>query len=215
MSPINDLQLVELVAARICHDLVGPVGAIANGMELLGDGTQRPDPDVIRLIQSSAHVASRRLQIYRVAFGTGNALPATGRLAEGRKLAAGAFEVGRTSLDWPAPDAPVEAASGRIAVKLLLGLILIALEALHRGGSVQVRVSAPGDRLAASVKAVGPQVRLADDMRAVLGGDFASLGPKSVGAYLLHRQSTDLGGRLTVSEAANELELVLDFPAGA
>src|SRR6185436_19261149 len=82
----TDLMLAELMAARLCHDLVGSVGAVANGVELLGDSRSRPDPEVLELVAQSARAASRRLQAFRVAYGTGNALPSSGMFAEARRL---------------------------------------------------------------------------------------------------------------------------------
>lgn len=201
----SDLELAELMAARLCHDLVGPVGAVANGVELLGEGGG-PDPEVTSLIAASARQATRRLQWFRIAFGSGNALPASAILAETRRLASGLFDDDRVTLDWPAPDAVSEAAATRPGAKLLLNLVLLALEALPRGGAVQVRLGARGTGLAVTVSASGTAARLPEDMQAALrsGVTIADLTPKSVPAYLAMRLADASGIRLVVAAPAGD-----------
>lgn len=199
----SDLELAELMAARLCHDLVGPVGAVANGVELLGEDSG-PDPEVTSLIAASARQATRRLQWFRIAFGSGNALPASGMMAETRRLASGLFEDGRITLDWPAPDAACEAAANRMSAKLLLNVVLLGLEALPRGGAVQVRLAAQGQAITAVITATGTGARLPDDIQTALkpGAALAELTPKSIPAYLAQRLAEANGVRLAVAPAA-------------
>jgi histidine phosphotransferase ChpT len=110
---VQDLRLCELLAARICHDLVGPIGAVANGVELLGDDGSGADAEVVGLIAGSAKVASRRLQAFRVAFGSANTLPSTGWGNAVRELASGLVEEGKATLDWPAVPMEVETSGSR------------------------------------------------------------------------------------------------------
>src|SRR5258708_19826022 len=105
---MTDLQFAELMAARLCHDLVGPIGAVANGVELLTDGGSG-DAEVTGLIAVSARQATRRLQWFRVAFGSASGLPTSAMFGETRRLAQGLFEGGRGTLDWAPPDAAVAA----------------------------------------------------------------------------------------------------------
>jgi histidine phosphotransferase ChpT len=185
----GDLELAELVAARLCHDLVGPIGAVANGIELLGDGGGAPDPEVVGLIAASAGQAARRLQWFRIAFGSGAALPAGSMFAEARRLASGLLADGRVTLDWPAPDAAVEAAATRAAAKLVLNLGLVALESLPRGGTIQVRLIPSAAALNIVVGAAGTGAKLLDDLRPALadGAALGELAAKAMPAYLAAR----------------------------
>ncbi|MGQ0662551.1 MAG: histidine phosphotransferase family protein [Pseudomonadota bacterium] len=216
MAESGDLRLIELVAARLCHDLVGPVGAVANGAELLAGEAREPDDEALRLIGQAARAVSARLQVFRMAFGTGNTLPASGRLIEARRLAAGLFDATRTALDWPL-DAAAEAAAGRTGVKLALHLVLLAHDSLLRDGVVRVRATASPGRFALAVRAEGEAVRLAEATRAALvpGVKEETLDPRTVQAYLAARLAREAGGSLSVSPAGVQgLEFMAELPPG-
>ena len=212
----QDLELAELMAARLCHDLVGPIGAVANGIELLGDGST-PDPEVNALIAQSARQASRRLQWFRIAFGTANALPDSGILAETRRLASGLYEEGRVTLDWPAPDAAAEAAASRQAAKIILNLALMAIEVLPRGGSVQARLTGSGGALGVQMIASGSGARVPDDIQAAMkpGVRSADLTPKSIPAFLAMRVAEASGTKISQSAGPDRVELSVSVPANA
>lgn len=209
----QDLQLAELMAARLCHDLVGPIGAVANGIELLGEGGE-PDPEVTGLIAASARQASRRLQWFRIAFGTANALPGSAMMAETRRLAAGLFEEGRVTLDWLTPDETLEAATTRPGAKLALNLTLLALESLPRGGSVRVRF-ATSSGLSMSVIALGAGARVPDDIEVALrpGAEVKDLTAKAVPAYLAARLAEAHGARLTHNTGTDRVDFSISLPA--
>jgi len=211
---MTDLQLAELMAARLCHDLVGPIGAVANGVELLSDGGAS-DAEVTGLIAVSARQATRRLQWFRVAFGSASGLPTSAMFGEARRLAQGLFEEGRVTLDWAAPDAATEAAATREAAKLALNLSLFALECLPRGGAVQVRIDPTASSLRLTVTAVGTSARIPDDTQAALRHDVqvGDLTPKSIPAYLAMRLVTAVGSRLSVRTPADDrVEFAADLP---
>jgi histidine phosphotransferase ChpT len=214
----DDLQLAELMAARLCHDLVGPIGAVANGVELLSDGESSGDPEVTSLIAVSARQAARRLQWFRVAFGSGGSLPSAAIFAETRRLASGLFDDGRVTLDWVSPDAATEAAATRPAAKLALNLSLAAIECLPRGGAVQVRIAAAPNRLTIKVIAIGASARLPDDMAAALRADvrISELTPKSIPVYLAARLAEQSKTRLGVQIVAGDrVEFAADLQPAA
>jgi histidine phosphotransferase ChpT len=139
---VHDLRLCELLAARLCHDLVGPVGAVANGVELIGEDGSGADAEVVRLISGSAKVASNRLQAFRVAFGSGNTLPSAGWSNTVRDLALGLVEENKASLDWQSIAPDLEAKVDRRLAKVMLNLVLIALDSMIRGGTVRLEAEA-------------------------------------------------------------------------
>src|ERR1700689_14991 len=120
-----DLKLAELLAARLCHELVSPIGAIANGLEILED---EPDfaGDAGALIALSASAASRRLQFYRVAYGS----VATVADALIRRVTTDLFVESKICVDWRIVAVPDGWG------KLACNLVLLAAEALPRGGRV-------------------------------------------------------------------------------
>lgn len=213
---MTELQLAELMAARLCHDLVGPIGAVANGVELLGDGSGGPDAEVTGLIALSARQATRRLQWFRVAFGSASGLSSSSMFGETRRLALGLFEDSRVTLDWAEPDQAAEAVASRPAAKFALNVSLVALECLPRGGNVQVRILPNRNSVKISVAAVGTTARVPDEMQLALRPDvpLADLTPKSVPAYLAARLAVQAGSRLDVRASADDrVEFAADLPA--
>jgi histidine phosphotransferase ChpT len=212
---VQDLRFCELLAARICHDLVGPIGAVANGIELIGEDGSGADAEVVRLIAGSAKVASRRLQAFRVAFGSANTLPSAGWGNAVRDLAAGLVEEGKATLDWPAVPPEFEAVSDKRLAKVLLNLAVIALDSMMRGGTVRVETSADQKSIGVTVRGSGGQGKLPDEVRSGLEGifDLAKATPKAAPAYLVAFLARELGGVLSVSaESAPEFEIRLAIP---
>jgi histidine phosphotransferase ChpT len=212
---VQDLRLCELLAARICHDLVGPVGAVSNGVELMGDDGSGADAEVVRLVAGSARVASRRLQAFRVAFGSANTLPATGWVGAVRELAQGLTEEGKTKLEWPAAPAEFEAGADKRLAKLMLNLVLIALDSMLRGGTVRVEMAPSPKSTAIVVRGEGGQGRIPEEVRAGLEGvfDLAVATPKAAPAYLAAFLARELGGVLAVSgDGTPEFEIRLAIP---
>ena len=214
---MTDFQLAELMAARLCHDLVGPIGAVANGVELMGAGGD-PDPEVTGFIAVSARQATRRLQWFRVAFGSASGLPSAAMFGETRKLAQGLFEDSRVALDWRTPDAEIEALATRQAAKFALNLSLVALECLPRGGGVEVRIAPSQRSMKISVAALGAGARVPDDVQTALRADarIPDLTPKSVPAYLAAQLALAAGSRIDVRAAADDrVEFAADLPAAS
>ncbi|HLZ66487.1 MAG TPA: histidine phosphotransferase family protein [Aliidongia sp.] len=128
-----DLRIAELLAARLCHELVSPVGAINNGVELLEDD---PDfaADAAALIGQSAIQATRRLQFYRIAYGS--TVPIAAEL--GRKAALDLFADGKIECEWPEAQVPA------VGAKLACNFLLVAAEALPRGGRLTLAMEPSG-----------------------------------------------------------------------
>lgn len=217
MSDEALLAMIESLTARICHDLVGPVGAIANGVELLADDPAKPDPEVIQLIASSARSASQRLQYFRTSFGSGNALSTTRALSDARALALTLNEAGKVTVDFPAVDADVEAAAGRPVAKILLNLMLVAHECLPRGGGIRIRTTLGVDALQMTIEAEGVQARLADENRAALTPDplAHAMTPRGVPARLAQLTAASISATLQVEERSGSVALIGKFPRKA
>jgi histidine phosphotransferase ChpT len=152
-----DLRIAELLAARLCHELVSPIGAINNGVELLEDD---PDfaADASGLIAQSATQATRRLQFYRVAYGS--TAPIAVEL--GRKAAIDLFADGKIVCNWPEGLAPA-------GIKLACNLLLVAAEALPRGGRLTLAAADPLE-----IHAEGEGARLPAHLPDALTGALAA-----------------------------------------
>lgn len=217
MDDARLIETLELFCARICHDLVGPVGAIANGVELLAEDGAALDGEVVALIAGSARSASRRLQFFRGAFGAGNTVSGGQPLEGARALAMPFFEEGKLQLTWPAPPAGLEARADRGRARLILNLLLVAADCLPRGGDLDVDiVPEAADALGVAIRARGAQARLVDEHRAALEPAEAAAppgSPRAVPAWLARLALDQLGGRIAIDEAPGAVRLSVRLPA--
>ena len=134
---MSEIEFAALLVSRVCHDLVGPLGAVVNGMEVLEDERDADmRADAIRLVTSSAEQALARIQFMRIAFGAAGSAGAELDLAEIGRLVTGLLAGGKTSLAWETGAVywPKDWA------KLLMNATLLAADCLPRGGTVTVRI---------------------------------------------------------------------------
>jgi len=193
LSDKLDGRILELLSARICHELAGPVSAIVNGVELMSEDDSAFAADALRLVGTSARSASRRLQFYRFAYGT---LPGEGTpVSTGRDLTLKFFEGGNVLCDWPDAEATRSFAWQRLAG----GLLVLAAEALPRGGTVSLRGRGNG----ISIDADGDTVRLLPEAQAALQPDLATenLTPRGVHAYMCRHFATALNLKIAPPRA--------------
>lgn len=208
-----DFRVIGLLCGRLCHELISPIGAINNGVELLGE----EDPDFVKdataLIGQSARKASQRLQFYRFAYGASvtGGQAAGGASPNGRDVASGLLDGGKTACDWSAQAAslPLE------WQKLACNMLLLAVEALPRGGTVTVGIP-PSGRSGVELSGEGAAINLVPEVRAALRDDVAvdTLTPRTVHAYFTSRLAASLGSRLTVDTEQSGRIVVTALPAG-
>jgi histidine phosphotransferase ChpT len=193
MAADLDIRVWQLLTARLCHELAGPLAAVANGVELMGDGDASFAADALLLVGTSAKTASARLQFYRFAYG---ALPGEGTSpAIGRNLVLKLFEGGNVHCDWPESEAARPMAWQRLAC---LALVLAA-EALPRGGTVALRSKGAWP----AVEADGETVRMLPEAQAALrsGTAIDNLTVRGVHAYLTARFAAELKLKLAPPRA--------------
>jgi histidine phosphotransferase ChpT len=139
---IGALDLAALLCSRVCHDLISPVGAIVNGIEVMEeDKDEETKTFALDLIKKSAHQASAKLQYCRLAFGAAGSAGAQIDLGDAEKAARGLLEDGKSTLVWNLPRQLL----AKNRVKLLLNMLLIAASSISRGGTLTVDLVAAGD----------------------------------------------------------------------
>ncbi|MBP2228483.1 histidine phosphotransferase ChpT [Azospirillum agricola] len=214
-----DIRVLELLASKLCHDLVSPVGAIRNGLELIEEMQDDEDGapaggfvgEAVKLIDHSSLQADRRLRVFRLAYGV------AGRDQKGfgdaRNAAAGWLDGGRTKLDWPERVPSDMIAYRRGVVKTLLNLVLLADEALTHGGIIRVTGEGTEESGRLTVTAEGRPGALNPATAAALAGtEAAELTPRSVHAYLAGRFAEDDGFRIAVTPSGpDRLVLTADW----
>lgn len=202
-----DMRVAELLASRLCHDLVGPIGAVNNGMELLEDEDLGMSDDAIQLSASSARQAANLLQFYRLAYGMAGGRIG-GDLGDLQNLAIGFLASGKTTLNWLAVAPAGEAPEG--LGKLLLNLIVLGDECLPRGGALDVVLSEGAAGLEVAVTANGTGARLREESQPVLADDVIidELTPRNVHGYFTRLLARRMGSDLIVdSPGADSLRL--------
>ena len=165
--PLTAIDLSALLCSRVCHDVISPIGAIVNGLEVLEDDE---DPSMrefaLDLIRKSARTASARVQFARIAFGASGSAGATIDLADAEKLSRNLFADEKTQIAWSAPRALFP----KNKVKLLLNLVVIASTAIPRGGVVDVAVSGEADAASYLITAKGSHARIPPHVEALIAG---------------------------------------------
>ena len=144
---IGALDLAALLCSRVCHDLISPVGAIVNGLEVLEeDKDEETKMFALDLIKKSAQSASAKLQFCRLAFGAAGSAGAQIELGDAEKAARGLFEDGKTRLVWNLPRQLV----AKNRAKLLLNMLVVAGGTIPRGGTLTADADGNGYRITAS-----------------------------------------------------------------
>ncbi len=143
---IGALDLAALLCSRLCHDLISPVGAIINGLEVMEeDKDEETKTFALDLIKKSATQASAKLQFCRLAFGAAGSAGAQIELGDAEKAARGLLEDGKTTLVWNLPRALV----AKNRAKLLLNMLLVASATIPRGGTLTVEPMSEGYQVSA------------------------------------------------------------------
>ncbi len=208
MQHTIDIRVLELLASRLCHDLVGPVGAVNNGLELLEEEDEVGLADeAVGLVRVSARQAADALQFYRMAYGMAGSQVGSD-LTELGELAKHYLGSERLDLDWRVSSQP-EGLDG--LGKLLLNLAAFAAECLPRGGRLLVESEPRDGTLHARVTAEGEGCRIREESRAALDdtADVASLTPRSVQGFFIKRLVRRSGGELHIDEGQTN-RLVLE-----
>jgi histidine phosphotransferase ChpT len=191
---IGALDLAALLCSRVCHDLISPVGAIVNGLEVLDeDKDEETKTFALDLIKKSAQQASAKLQFCRLAFGAAGSAGAQIELGDAEKVARGLIEDGKTTIIWNMPREFVP----KNRAKLLLNMLMVAVGTIPRGGTLAVDPADGGYR----VTATGLNARLSPVSAELLAGSPAH----PVDAHAIQPVYTGILARdcgLTVSAAA-------------
>ena len=165
---LDSLDLAALLCSRVCHDVISPVGAIINGLEML---EEEKDADMramaLDLVKKSATTASARLQFCRLAFGAAGSAGASIDTGDAEKVTRGLIGEGKVSLQWQG----TRQLMAKNRVKVMLNLCLIAMACIPRGGVVHVAIEGAGDEPTFTVSARGANARLANSVPGALQGN--------------------------------------------
>jgi len=205
---VKSHEFASLLCSRLCHDLLSPVGALNNGIELLAD---EHDPDMrarcLDLLADSARASANKLKFFRLAFGAAGGFGDEVDTREARAAIEGLFGGdGRIQLGWMI-DEPTMSKS---ALKILLNLVLIAGDALVRGGTLDVGAEKHEAGLDIVVRAEGSRIVLDPELRKVLAGEAPEdeVAPRAAAAWLVHCLVEEGNGRIQLADGEDNMLLV-------
>jgi histidine phosphotransferase ChpT len=199
---MTDLDFSALLVSRVCHDLVGPLGAVVNGLEVLEDERDAAmRADALKIVTSSAAQALARLQFMRIAFGAAGSAGAELDLGEISRLVMGLITGGRTTLEWEV----VPAHWPKDWAKLIMNATLIAADCLPRGGVVSVETNpvAPGF----TIRATGTGARISEEVGRAMRGEALDHDARGVQPVLTYRLAKGVDAVLTVTPAEGYVEV--------
>jgi len=205
---MNAVDLASLLCSRLCHDLMSPVGALNNGIELLAD---EDDPEMrekcLELLEDSARASANKLKFFRLAFGAAGGFGEEIDTHEAQVALEGVFGAERRiELGWVVSAEKLS----KGAVKLLLNLALLAGDALVRGGRLDVGAESRDGEIELVIRAEGPRILLDPILRETLarGGSGATIEPRAAGAWLAHSLAAEAGGTIQLSDASSPILLI-------
>ncbi len=206
-----DMRVLELLSSKLCHDLISPVSAINNGVELIEDIGGDVIEEAMKLIGDSAGHAARRLKLFRMAYGRAGSeggLP----VRDVRQTAEQYMAGGKVTLTWPEgqPDNVVVEQPGFL--KTALNMIILSEEVLAYGGIVSLRSMTEGMTPGCRIEIVGRGAQLAPQVEAAFLGQTSieELGPRNIQAYVTGRFAESFGLKMKFDQSIpDRLELTL------
>jgi histidine phosphotransferase ChpT len=195
-SAPDALDLAALLCSRVCHDLISPVGAIVNGLEVLDDNPKPEDRDfALDLIRKSARTASARLQFCRLAFGAAGSAGAQIDLGDAQNMAKGHIEDGKITMAWNLPRLLLP----KNRVKLLLNMLVIAQQTIPRGGTLTIDPVGDGETMSFRVTAAGLNARIPQNIVDMLNSTSSAVDAHAVQPYYTRLLAQACGLKVTLT----------------
>ena len=216
MTATSATDLAALLCSRLCHDMLSPVGALSNGLELLASET---DPEMrqncIELLEQSATISANKLKYFRLAYGAAGGFGDRVGVEEPKDLIQSlATDKGRIEVNWALSGGTL----AKPAVKVLLNFAQIALDALVRGGTLDVGAEVRDGACEIVIRAAGPKIAFDEVLGRALDGklDADELTSRTVSAHMIHLLAQECGGGLQFAKGDDALVLgaVLPEPEG-
>jgi histidine phosphotransferase ChpT len=208
----SETDLAALLCSRLCHDMLSPVGALSNGLELL---TDEKDPEMrkrcFELLEQSARISADKLKFFRLAYGAAGGFGDEVPSDEPRELVQGLIAANdRVTFEWAVADPTLP----KPAVKVLLNLASIAIDALVRGGTLAVGAERRDGATEIAVRAAGPRVAFDGSIGKALDGSLApgELTGRTAPAHMIRLLAEKFGGGLQYANSAEALVMGAVLP---
>ena len=201
----TDLELAALISSKICHDVIGPVGAIYNGLEILDEGGDAEARTyAMNVIRNVTEQASARLQFARFAFGATGSAGALIDLGTAEQISRSFVGQGKHKLVWSGLNGYM----GKDRVKLLLNLLASSISALPRGGEIAVSMAGTFEAPSFLIRCQGQGARPPQHLTEfIIGTSSAALDAMTIQAYYTWRLAQITGMRLEILKDGNDILL--------
>jgi histidine phosphotransferase ChpT len=192
----TDLELAALISSKICHDVIGPVGAIYNGLEILSeDDDAEAQAYALSVIRNVTEQASARLQFARFAFGAAGSAGSLIDLGTAEQISRGFLGTGKHKLVWQGLGGHMS----KDKVKLLLNLIAVGITALPRGGEIAVLMSGTNENPNFVLRCQGTSARPPMHLGEFISGEgVPALDAMTIQAYYTWRLAQTAGMTLSI-----------------
>lgn len=201
----TDLELAALISSKICHDVIGPVGAIYNGLEILNDDDDEEAKNyAMSVIRNVTEQASARLQFARFAFGAAGSAGAQIDLGTAEQISRGFIGQGKHKLIWNGQPGYMS----KDKVKLLLNLVAVAVTALPRGGNIEVNIKGTTEQPNFIIRCSGNAARAPQHLGEFISGvDLPALDALTIQAYYTWRLAGSSGMSLSIVKEGADVVL--------
>jgi len=207
VTKLTPSSLAALLCARVCHDLISPVGALGTAIEILDDPSNTDmHEDALQLIRNSSRQAQAKLKFLRLAFGAAGSAPGIIGVEEIKTLSEDMYRDGKATLVWNMANDGLDKAQARI----LLNLIMLGVQSVPRGGDVAI--TATDQEL--SITATGRKARLDEAVARALSGKAPADGfdGRSIQPLYTSLMVRDLGGSLDAAVVDETVHFSAKFP---
>lgn len=206
-NELTDLDLTALISSRICHDVVGPVGAIFNGLEVLeDDDDEQVKQYAMDVIRRNTKAAWARLEFARLAYGAAGSAGSDIPMNKIEDLANAILE-DKHKIKWSAAHDFLP----KTNAKLLLNMVVISVATVPRGGIIEADVAGPLERPTYSFIAKGDGARCPERVPAILKGEYDNeIDALIIQPFFTNRLINNLGLNISIEESENQVKITLD-----
>jgi len=211
VTKLTPSSLAALLSARICHDLISPIGALGTAIEVLDDETNTEmHEDAMGLVRLSSKQAGAKLRFLRLAFGAGGSAPGIIGVDELKTLIADMYEGGKANIGWGESVDGLE----KNAARLLLNLTMLAVQAVPRGGDVKIMATEASGATTLSLAASGPKSRLDSNIEKTLAGKAPEGGfdGRTIQPFYAGMIARELKGSVTSSVDGDTVNFTAHIP---
>lgn len=210
---ITDLEFAQYTSAKICHDLAGALGAIANGIEFIASEDPEMKKKALELINISAHQAIDTMKLFRQMYGSVK-YPGKATIEQMKESCQLVINDKRVNLEFLIPfSLPSERVPNVDTTQLMLALVSLAKSQLIHGGSVSVMIHPYKDHNSINIVASGRDMKIKYDSHQILNGklDNYTISSSNIDAYYISRLRENLKCPLEISEGHDKIEYIIPY----